>query len=84
MYREVEGHPRMTTNEAAERYPDSYIIMRMDSMKLSTHMMGAVLYVADNESELYPVLRGMDDSSLCVVSEGLHLQSSLGGVVVGG
>jgi hypothetical protein len=84
MYKEVEGHPRMTLNEAAERYPDSYFIRRRDSRKLSTHMMCTVLYVGDNQSELYDVLGEMDDPNLCGVSEGLHLQSSLGGVVVGG
>jgi hypothetical protein len=84
MYKEVEGHPRMTDNEAAERYPDSYIVMRMDSMKLSTHMMGTVFYVGDNRSELYSVMRQMDDSNMCGISEGLHLRRSLGGVVVGG
>jgi hypothetical protein len=84
MYREVEGHPRMTTNEAAERYPDSYIIRRMDSMKLSTHMMCTVLYVGDDRSEMHAVLRQMDDPNLCGITEGLHLRRSLGGVVVGG
>jgi hypothetical protein len=84
MYQEVEGHPRMTDHEAAERYPDSYILKRLDSMKLSTHIMCTVLYVGDNRSELYNVLGEMDDPHLCGISEGLHLQNSLGGVVIGG
>jgi hypothetical protein len=47
-------------------------------------MMCTVLYVGDNQSELYDVLGEMDDPNLCGVSEGLHLQSTLGGVVIGG
>jgi hypothetical protein len=84
MYTEVEGHPRMSPNEAAERYPDSYYIMRMDNRKLTRHMMGTMLYVGDDQEEMISVLTNLADPNLCVLSEGLHLQSSLGGVVVGG
>ena len=35
MYKKVEEISRMTRNEASERYPDSFIVMQMDSMNLS-------------------------------------------------
>jgi hypothetical protein len=83
MYKEVEGNQRMSSNEAAERYPDSYIIMRMDSMDISNQM-GTVLYVGDKQREIFSVLVNLKDSNLCGVSEGMNLRRSLGGVVVGG
>jgi hypothetical protein len=32
MYRKIEPPLRMTANEAAESYPDEFIVMQMDSM----------------------------------------------------
>jgi len=83
MYRKIEPALRMTSNEAYESYPDSYIVMRMDSMKLSNDM-GTVLYVGDDRRELFSLIMKLDDPNLCGVSEGINLQRSLGGVVVGG
>jgi hypothetical protein len=83
MYQKVESNLRMTANEASERYPDSYIAMRMDSMDIS-HRMGTVLYIGDNHAELFSLVMELDDPSRCGVSEGLNLRRSLGGVVVGG
>ena len=51
MYKKIEPALRMTANEASERYPDSYIVMQMDSMKLSDDV-GTVLYVGDIQREL--------------------------------
>lgn len=83
MYRKIDRNQRMTTHEAYERYPNSYIIMRMDSMSLGNDL-GTVLYVGDNQSELFSVVMDLEDPSLCGVIEGLNLQRSLGGIVVGG
>ena len=82
MYKVVEGNLRMTANEATERFPDNYIAMRMDSRDLS-HRMGTVLYIGDDGAELLGVLVALDDPSLCGVSEGLNLQCSLGGIMIG-
>jgi hypothetical protein len=82
MYRKIEVNRRMTTHEASERYPDSYIAMRMDSMNPS-NIMGTVLYVGDNQREIFSVVVKLDDPSLCGVIEGLNHRRSLGGVVVG-
>jgi len=76
MYKKIEGHQHMTTNEASELYPDSYIIMRMDSMDVSNHL-GTVLYIGDDSDELFSVLMGLEDSSLCGVIEGLEHRHSL-------
>ena len=35
MYRKIEPPLRITANEASERYPDEFILMQMDSRKLS-------------------------------------------------
>ena len=72
----------MTRNEASERYPDSFIVMQMDSMKLSDDV-GTVLYFGDNERELYALIVSLNLPFLGV-HEGINLQRSLGGVVVGG
>jgi hypothetical protein len=82
MYKKVEPALRMTTNEAIEHYPDSYIFMRMDSMNPSDDM-GTVLYIGDDRRELFSLVMKMEDPTNCGVSEGLNLQRSLGGVVVG-
>jgi len=82
MYKKIESASRMTKNEATERYPDSYILIRMDSMSLSNDM-GTILYVGDDGDELFSLAMKLDDPTNCGVSEGLNLQRSLGGVVVG-
>ena len=82
MYRKIEPPLRMTENEASERYPDSYIVMQMDSMDLSDDV-GSVLYVGDNRRELYALIVSLNQP-FCGVIEGLNYQYSLGGVVVGG
>ena len=82
MYTQITENPRMTKNEAAERYPDNFIIMRMDSIDLSNQM-GTVLYVGDDRREMFSLVMKLDDPNLCGVSEGLNHRRSLGGVVVG-
>ena len=84
MYQVVEGNPRMTENEASERFPDSYIVTRMDSMDISNDMC-TVLYIADNQKEAFSLVTKLGEPSLCGVSEGLNLlRNCLGDVVVGG
>ena len=82
MYQKVEGNLRMTVNEASERYPNSYIVIRRDSEDLFNQI-GTILYVGDDGFELFSLITTFDDPSLCGVVEGLNLQSSFGGVVVG-
>ena len=82
MYKKVEPVVRMTSNEAAEHYPDCYIVFRRDSMNPSNNM-GAVLYVGDDRRELFSLVTKLSDPTNCGVSEGINLQRSLGGVVVG-
>ena len=83
MYQVVEGNLRMTANEATERFPDSFLVTRMDSMDVSEDMC-TVLYIADNQDEAISLLSKLDDPSLCGVSEGLNIQRrNLGGVVFG-
>ena len=83
MYRKVEHSLRMTENEASERYPDSFILIRMDSMETSCQA-GTILYIGDNQRELFSLMMNLDDPSYCGVIEGLNHQRSLGGIVVGG
>jgi hypothetical protein len=82
MYKKIEPALRMASNEAAEHYPDSYILIRRDSMNPSDDM-GTVLYVGDDSRELFALVMKLDDPTNCGVSEGLNLRRSLGGVVVG-
>ena len=82
MYRKIEPALRMTANEASEYYPDSFIVMQMDSMDLSDDV-GSVLYVGNNRRELYTLIMSLNQP-YCGVIEGLNHQRSLGGVVVGG
>ena len=82
MYRRVEPVLRMTSNEACVRYPDEFVLMRMDSMNPSDDM-GTVLYVGDDFEELSYFVMTLDDPTNCGVTEGLNHRRSLGGVVVG-
>ena len=82
MYQTVEGNLHMTTDEASERYPDSFIVMRMNSTDISNDM-GTVLYIVNNQKEAFS-LQFNSNISFGIVIEGLNLQCSLGGVVVGG
>ena len=76
MYQKVEGNLRMSVNEASERYPDSFIVIRRDSEDLSNQI-GTILYVGDDGFELFSLITSFDDPSLCVVVEGLNHQRSL-------
>jgi hypothetical protein len=83
MYKKIEPPLRMTANEASARFPDEFIIMQMDSMKLSDDV-GTVLYVGDNDQEISALVvrLGLPFSG---VVEGLnYYRNSLGGVVVNG
>ena len=82
MYNRLEPAPRMKKNEAAERFPDNFILIRMDTMNPSNSM-GTVLYVGDDGDELFSLAMSLDDPTNCGVSEGLNLRRSLGGVEVG-
>jgi hypothetical protein len=82
MVTKIEPALRMTSSEAAERYPDSYILIRMDSINPSNDM-GTVLYVGDDGDTLFSLAMQLDDPSLCGVTEGLNHRRSLGGVVAG-
>jgi hypothetical protein len=83
MVRKIEPAQRMSSNDAAEIYPDSYILMRIGSVKMTAGDEGDILYVSDNEDELYPILRQLDESEIYLLTEGMTHRCSLGGVVVG-
>ena len=82
MYSRIEPAERMTRNEAAERFPDSFILMQMESMSPSDRF-GTVLFVGDDGDELFALAMRLDNPSLCGVVDGLNHRRSLGGVVVG-
>ena len=78
----VEEVLRMTSYEAKEKYPNNYIIMRMDSMEDD---MGTILYFGDTFEEALEImntLRGTGNSGLCGILEGYNKQCTFGGVVV--
>jgi len=80
MYHRVDDEQRLTDIEASEHYPDSYIIVRRDSMHSEA---GTVLYVGDNMGELISLSMTLNEP-FCGIIEGLNYRRSLGGVVVGG
>jgi hypothetical protein len=45
--------------------------------------MGTILYIGDDDDELFSLITKFDDPYLCGVVEGLNHQWSLGGIVVG-
>ena len=81
MYRKIEPPLRMTANEASERYPDEFIVMQMDSRKLSDDV-GTVLYVGNNQREMISLMVNLNEP-FCGITEGLNHRRSLGGVVAG-
>ena len=82
MSQKLEGNLRMTSIEASERFPDSYIVMCRDNLE-EAYSMGTVLFVTDNDREAYSFLMKLDDPRPCGVSEGLNLQRSFGGILIG-
>ena len=72
---------RMNYHEASEKFPDSYIIMQLDSLASYT---GTVLFVCDTEREAMAILAQLDDMDLCGIVEGVNHQRSFGGIEVGG
>jgi hypothetical protein len=80
MYHKIEENQRVTDIEAAENYPDSYIIVRRDSMYSEA---GTVLYIGDNMGELISLSMTLNEP-FCGILEGLNHRRSLGGVVIGG
>ena len=82
MCRKIEPPTRMTRNEASERYPDSFIIMQMDSMDLSDEV-GTVLYVGEDENEMFALVVKLQLPFSGIV-QGINHLCTLGGVVVGG
>ena len=80
MYQRVVNNQRMTDIEASEYYPDSYIIVRRDSMHSEA---GTILFVGDNMGELISLSMTLNEP-FCGIVEGLNYRRSLGGVVVGG
>jgi len=82
MYRKIEPALRMSRNEASARYRDSFILMQMDSMKLSDDV-GTVLYVGEDQNEMFALAVKLQLPFSGIV-DGLNHRCSLGGVVVGG
>ena len=79
MYRKIEPLLRVSYNKASELYPNEYILMRLDCTNMSTDI-GTVLYVGNDEGELFSLVTKLNDP-MCCVFEGLNLQCSLGGLV---
>jgi hypothetical protein len=82
MYKKIDGSKRMTVNEASERYPDSFVLMQLDSREFSNPT-GVVLYVGNDGDELFS-LQVSHNIPLGLVVDGINKQQSLGGIVVAG
>ena len=82
MVKKVDEVLRMTDFEARKRYPNNYMIMRMDNMEDDT---GTILYFGDTQDELWDViseLRKAGNSDLLGILEGDNKHCTMGGVVV--
>ena len=84
MYQTVEGNPRMTRNEAMERYPNSYILIQRDNRDTFDPLC-IVLYIGDDFDELFSLQVDLP-VSLGVVVEGINISSrlTLGDLVING
>ena len=80
MFRKLDPPLELTIDISCAKYPDEYILMRMNSKKFS-ETTGTVLYVGDDGDELFTLAMTLSEPSLCRVHEGFNLQRSLGGVV---
>jgi hypothetical protein len=83
MYKKT-NNLRMTDIEASQKYPNSYIVMDMDSREISVNQTGTVLFVGDSHGELMKLIMESDSIKNGGVIEGLNLQNSLGGIVASG
>ena len=69
----------MSYIDATSEYPNNYILMRMDDFESD---MGEVLYIGDDESELYELMDTFDNRNHCGIIEGVNISlNCLGGVV---
>ena len=80
MYQRIDNNQCMTDIDASVHYTDSYVLVSRENMYSE---MGTVLYIGDNMGELLSLRLSLDEP-FCGIVEGLNLQRSLGGVVVGG
>ena len=84
MYRKIEGSPHMTRNQAAEEYPNDYILMKRDNRD-TFDPSGIILYVGDDFDELFSLQVDLP-VRLGVVVEGINISRrlTLGDLVVNG
>ena len=82
MFMKVENKPRMTMHEAAERYPDNYVLMQRDNADMYDPE-GHILYLGESFDELFDLQVDLP-VPLGLVVEGLNHQRDLGGIVISG
>ena len=75
---------RMTDIEAAEKYADDFILMRLDGID-SNETMGTVLYTGE-QADLYSEIKKIENRNYCCIITGLNRQDSysLGGFEISG
>ena len=81
MYKEVNGNLRMTVNEASTSYPNSIVLMKMESRD-SLNPIGTILFEGDCYNELFELQVKLNIPYGLVV-EGINRQQNLGGLFFG-
>jgi hypothetical protein len=71
---------RVTDTEAGNQFPNSYVLMRRDSDKLGEES-GVILWLGDDEKEVYKQLGSLDDLGNCTVVTGIDKSYSLLGSI---
>lgn len=77
MVREIKDI-RTTYNEAAKKYANDYILMRMDNSEPECDT-GVLLYVGERDG-MYSLLDSLEDKNNCFLFNGESLNDSLGGI----
>ena len=65
MYKKIEPGLRTTSNETSERYPDSFVLMCMDSMNPSVAAIERLQSAMDGEAERAGIFNDDDVLALC-------------------
>jgi hypothetical protein len=70
---------RMTESQAAEKFPNEYILMRMDNNDPDCET-GIVLKVGKRK-DVFNTLDGLENKHNSFLFEGINLRNNLGGIV---
>jgi hypothetical protein len=72
VYTKLEDTERLTSIQTCEKYPDNYVLMRMDSRDPMS--LGDLLFIGDEQMEMLNVMLTLNDGARYKVIEGTNFR----------